>query len=88
MSRPDPRTVLEALTRPRLAAVGRELGAAVPAGGVKEAQVEALGRIRRPPVQQSELHAPWSSWGLKGGFLVNAFDSWEAEKIICLFDRA
>jgi hypothetical protein len=45
VSQPAPRTVLEALTRPRLAAVGRELGLTVPAGGVKDAQIEALASL-------------------------------------------
>jgi hypothetical protein len=39
---PGPRSVLEALTKPRLAAVGRELGVELPASGTKEAQLEAL----------------------------------------------
>ena len=38
----------------------------------------------RPPIP----HAACSSSRLKGGFLVNAFCSWEAEKIICLFEGA
>lgn len=42
MSRPTLRSVLEILTRPRLAAVSRELGVSVPASAVKDAQIEAL----------------------------------------------
>ena len=38
--------------------------------------------------QASDSSRSVVSLGLEGGFLVNAFDSWEAEKIICLFDRA
>jgi hypothetical protein len=42
VSRPSSRSVLEALTRSRLAAVGRELGVPVTASGTKEAQIGAL----------------------------------------------
>ena len=42
MSVPSSRSVLELLTKLRLAAVGRELGVSLPASGTKEAQVEAL----------------------------------------------
>ncbi len=42
MSRPDPRSVLEVLTKPRLAVIGREVGVSIPASGTKEAQIEAL----------------------------------------------
>ena len=51
MPAPAPRSILEALTKPRLAAVGRELGVALPASGTKEAQLEALASSSgaRPP---------------------------------------
>jgi hypothetical protein len=39
---PTARSVLETLTKPRLALVGRELGAPVPASGAKETQIETL----------------------------------------------
>lgn len=42
MPAPGSRSVLESLTRSRLAAVGRELGVPVPASGTKEVQIEAL----------------------------------------------
>lgn len=42
MSQPTPRSVLEVLTRSRLAAVGRDLGVPLAASATKEAQVEAL----------------------------------------------
>src|SRR5713101_4453585 len=42
------------------------------------------GGTDRPPIP----HAACSSSRLKGGFLVNAFGSWEAEKIFCLFEGA
>ena len=42
MSRPSLRSLLEVLTRSRLAAVGRELGAPVPANFTKDIQLDAL----------------------------------------------
>ncbi|MES1244266.1 MAG: DISARM system SNF2-like helicase DrmD [Acidobacteriota bacterium] len=42
MTAPAPRSILEVLTRARLAAVGRELGVPIPASAVKEAQIEAM----------------------------------------------
>lgn len=42
MPAPNPRSVADVLTKARLAAVGRTLGAAVPASGTKEAQAAAL----------------------------------------------
>ncbi len=42
VSRPNPRSILEILTRPRIAAVGRELNVPVTATATKEVQVEAL----------------------------------------------
>ena len=53
MSQPSLRTVLEVLTKSRLAAVGRELGVLVPASGTKEAQVEILASS--PALALSEL---------------------------------
>lgn len=42
MSQPGPRSLLQILTRSRLAAVGRDLGIALPASGTKDAQLDAL----------------------------------------------
>ena len=42
MTQPSPRSVLEVLTKSRLAAVGRELGVPLSAGATKEAQIEVL----------------------------------------------
>jgi len=42
VSQPSPHSVLEVLTKARLAAVGRELGVPLSAGATKEAQVDAL----------------------------------------------
>jgi hypothetical protein len=39
---PTPQSLLEVLSKPRLVAVGREAGVAVPAAATKEAQVAAL----------------------------------------------
>jgi len=42
VARPTPQSLLEVLNKPRLVAVGREAGIAVPAGATKEAQIAAL----------------------------------------------
>jgi hypothetical protein len=42
VSNPSPRSVLDLLTKARLATVGRELGVPLPGSGTKEAQIEAL----------------------------------------------
>ena len=42
MPQPSPRSVLEVLTKSRLAVLGRELGVSIPASGSKEAQIDAL----------------------------------------------
>ena len=68
---PSPfRAVLEVLTKPRLVAVGRDLGVAVPPGATKEAQIEAFapGSPGLPELLQSlgrdELRAACRALGL------------------------
>lgn len=71
MTRPSSRSVLAVLTKPRLGAVGREIGVSVPAGGTKEDQVEALAAIALPLSQllhtlgRDELRAACRAHGIE-----------------------